>query len=489
MKVNRKNLMYLGFGSLLTLVILVIGGSRQSVVETDRSIQSYQSEVFQQTAYSTPIPQNAPNFVDAADESVHAVVHIKTEYERKPSRYNYFYDFHDFFEKRGRQGSRAVVATGSGVIISDDGYIVTNNHVVEGADNISVTLNDKRTYGANIVGTDPSTDLALIKVEANDLPYLVYGDSDQAKVGEWVLAVGNPFNLTSTVTAGIVSAKARNINILGPAAGSSAIESFIQTDAAVNKGNSGGALVNTNGELIGINAAIASGTGYYAGYSFAIPVNIVRKVVDDLLQYGRVQRAYIGVRITEVNSQLAKEQDLDKIEGVYIADVTENGSAGAAGIKAGDIILSVKGQDVNTVSELLGEVGQYRPGDVVDLAVKRDGDIRTYSLTLTDKYGKEVITKEAPREVVSLFGAEFETPDSETMKKLGIDYGVQISNLDRGSRLAKSGIEEGFIITRIDKTQVNSPSGVREILEGKRGGVLIEGIYPSGTVAYYGFGL
>ncbi len=489
MKVNRKNLMYLGFGSLITLVILVVSGSRQSAVDTGRSIQSGQDEVFQQTAYNTPIPQNAPNFIDAADESVHAVVHIKTEYERKPSMYDYFYDFHDFFERRGRQGSRAVVATGSGVIISDDGYIVTNNHVVEGADNISVTLNDKRTYEAKIVGTDPSTDLALIKVEATDLPYLVYGDSDKVKVGEWVLAVGNPFNLTSTVTAGIVSAKARNINILGPAAGSSAIESFIQTDAAVNKGNSGGALVNTNGELIGINAAIASGTGYYAGYSFAIPVNIVRKVVDDLLQYGRVQRAYIGVRITEVNSQLAEEQGLDKIEGVYIADVTENGSAEAAGIEPGDIILSVEGQDVNTVSELLGEVGQYRPGDVVDVAVKRDGDIRTYSLTLTDRYGKEVITKEAPTEVVSLFGAEFETPDSETMNKLGIDYGVQITNLDRGSRLAKSGIEEGFIITRIDKTQVNSPSDVREILEGKRGGVLIEGVYPSGTVAYYGFGL
>jgi Do/DeqQ family serine protease len=489
MKENKKNLMYLGVGSLLTLAILVIVGSRQSAVDPDRSIQSDQSEVFQQTAYSTPVPQNAPNFIDAADESIHAVVHIKTEYERKPSMYDYFYDFHDFFERRGRQGSRAVVATGSGVIISDDGYIVTNNHVVEGADNISVTLNDKRTYEAKIVGTDPSTDLALIKVEANDLPYLVYGDSDKVKVGEWVLAVGNPFNLTSTVTAGIVSAKARNINILGPAAGSSAIESFIQTDAAVNKGNSGGALVNTNGELIGINAAIASGTGYYAGYSFAIPVNIVRKVVDDLLQYGRVQRAYIGVRITEVNSQLAEEQGLDKIEGVYIADVTQNGSAEAAGIEAGDIILSVEGQDVNTVSELLGKVGQYRPGDVVDVTVKRDGDIRNYSLTLTDKYGKEVITKEAPSEVVSLFGAEFGTPDSETMNKLGIDYGVQITNLERGSRLAKSGMEEGFIITRIDKTQVNSPSDVREILEGKRGGVLIEGIYPSGTVAYYGFGL
>lgn len=489
MKVNRKNLIYLGLGSLLTIGILAMGGSGQSEVQTGRKIQDDEKEVFQQTSYSTPVPQNAPDFIEAADESVHAVVHIKTEYERKPSMYDYFYDFHDFFEKRGRQDNRTVVATGSGVIISEDGYIVTNNHVVEGADNISVTLNDKRTFEAKIVGTDPSTDLALIKVEAVDLPYLVYGDSDKVKVGEWVLAVGNPFNLTSTVTAGIVSAKARNINILGPAAGSSAIESFIQTDAAVNKGNSGGALVNTRGELIGINAAIASGTGYYAGYSFAIPVNIVRKVVDDLLQFGRVQRAYIGVRITEVNSQLADKEGLEKIEGVYIADVTENGSAEAAGIKPGDIIISLEGKDVNSVSELLGEVGQYRPGDIVNVRVKRDGRLKDYKLTLKDRYGREDLSREEPNEVVSLFGAEFKKPDRKIMEKLGIDYGVQITNINRDSRLASSGIEEGFIITRIDKTQVNEPSDVKEILEGRRGGVLIEGVYPNGTVAYYGFGL
>jgi S1-C subfamily serine protease len=303
--------------------------------------------------------------------------------------------------------------------------------------------------------------------------------------------VGNPFNLTSTVTAGIVSAKARNINILGPSAGgsASAIESFIQTDAAVNKGNSGGALVNTRGELVGINAAIASGTGYYAGYSFAIPVNIVRKVVDDLLQFGRVQRAYIGVRITDVTSELSDKEGIDKIEGVYVAGVTEDGAAQKAGIKEGDVIISIEDKQVNSVSQLLGEVGQYRPGDMVDVEVKRNGKYKTYRMTLTDSRGNKTLSEKAPEEEVTLFGASFKEPPRETLQKLNLDNGVQVKSLERNSRLAASGIEEGFIITRIDKKVINTPGDIKEILEGKRGGVLIEGVYPNGTVAYYGFGL
>lgn len=491
MKVNRKNFVYLISGSLLTFgLFLVLSFTKNSNEQLPENLRVTDQNVIHQAASVAPVLQNLPDFTVAAEESVHAVVHIRTEYERKPSMYDYFYDFHDFFERRSAPQSRSIVASGSGVIISDDGYIVTNNHVVEDADNIRVTLNDKRTYDAKIVGTDPGTDLALIKVEANDLPYLPYGNSDVVKVGEWVLAVGNPFNLTSTVTAGIVSAKARNINILGPTGGNSAIESFIQTDAAVNKGNSGGALVNTRGELIGINAAIASGTGYYAGYSFAIPVNIARKVVNDLLQFGRVQRAYIGVRITEVTDALAKQEGLDKIEGIYVSEVTQNGSAEKAGMKSGDVILAVEGHSVNTVSELLGEIGQYRPGDVVQVKVKRDERIMDYRLTLTDRRGNETIDESViENESMAFLGVTFEKASDKTLKKLGLENGVEVTNIDRGSRFAASGIEEGFIITRIDKKVIAEPGDIKELLEGRRGGVLIEGIYPNGTVAYYGVGL
>lgn len=489
MKINRKNILFALIGGLVAFAVafsVSYDPQDNEVNHKEATVDAKGNKMAHQTSYG-PSAQQAPDFTMASEESVHAVVHINTRSEQEGG----FYNFHDFFERRGQPRSREVRASGSGVIISQDGYIVTNNHVVEEADDINVTLNNKRTFEAKIVGTDPSTDLAVIKIEAEDLPYLVYGDSGELKVGEWVLAVGNPFNLTSTVTAGIVSAKARNINILGNrgAGSASAIESFIQTDAAVNKGNSGGALVNTQGELVGINAAIASGTGYYAGYSFAIPVNIVKKVVDDLLQFGRVQRAFIGVQIRDVTSELADEEGIDEIEGVYVAGVTESGAAKEAGIEEGDIIISVEGKDINSVSELLGEIGQYRPGDNVDVKVKRNGNYEMYSLTLTDSRGKETITAEAPSDELSLYGAVFERASNELLQKLNLENGVQVISLERDSRLASSGIEEGFIITRIDKKVIAKPQDIEEVLEGKRGGVLIEGVYPNGTVAYYGFGL
>jgi len=387
--------------------------------------------------------------------------------------------------------SRRAVATGSGVIISEDGYIVTNNHVVTNADNIEVTLNDKRTYEAKVIGTDPSTDLALIKIDETELPYLTYGNSENLEVGEWVLAVGNPFNLTSTVTAGIVSAKARDINILGRSIGEArtAIESFIQTDAAVNKGNSGGALVNTKGELVGINAAIASNTGSYTGYSFAIPVNIVEKVVNDLLQFGRVQRGYIGVTIREMNSQLAEEEGIEKLEGIYVEGVQEGSSAEKAGIQHGDIIISVDGQKVNSTSELIGYVGQFRPGDEVDVTVKRNGKTKQYSLTLTNEQGGTELSREEPDKAMALLGARFKEADPELLDKLGIDSGVQVVEIKQNSVLGRKGIEEGFIITRIDKERISSADDIKEIMKDKRGGILMEGVYPNGTRAYYGFGL
>lgn len=434
-------------------------------------------------------PMTLPDFTVAADQTIHAVVHIKTEYEnRRSSVYDYFFDFRDFFGDQGG-AQQPIIASGSGVIISPDGYIVTNNHVVSESDKIEVTLNNKRTYDAKVIGTDPSTDLALIKIDAKELPFMTFGNSDELKIGEWVLAVGNPFNLTSTVTAGIVSAKARNINILGsPDGSSSSIESFIQTDAAVNRGNSGGALVNTRGELVGINAAIASGTGYYAGYSFAIPSNLVRKVAADLRDYGTVQRAYIGVNIRELDNKLATEAGINDLHGVYVADVTDNGAAKEAGLKSGDVILKVENVSVNSPSELLEVVGQHNPGDKVDLVVRRNNKDMNFNVVLKNREGSTTLAKRDEFNATSLLGAEFR-PVGESLKEdLGIDYGIQITGLSNG-KLRNAGIREGFIITRIDGKDIKSEADLASALANKKGGVLVEGIYPNRTRAYYGFGL
>lgn len=342
---------------------------------------------------SHPVPQNLPNFVDAAENTVHAVVYIKTKMHQKSSVYDFFYDFFGNAQPKTQQ-QPMYMATGSGVIISKDGYIVTNNHVVQGAHEIEVVLNDKRSFQAELIGNDPSTDLAVIKINQDELPYLLFGNSDQVKVGEWVLAVGNPFNLTSTVTAGIVSAKARNINILGRG-NNSAIESYIQTDAAVNKGNSGGALVNTRGELIGINAAIASNTGSYTGYAFAIPSNLTQKVVGDLIQYGEPQRGYLGVSITEMNDELASAAGMDQIKGVYLVRVMKEGAAGRAGIEEGSIVLSIDGQEVNSSSELMSKVAQHRPGNTIHIRVFAKGLIKDYDITLRNVNGNTKVLSEA----------------------------------------------------------------------------------------------
>lgn len=433
-------------------------------------------------------PMVLPDFTVAANSTIHAVVHIQTQYQRKSSVYDYFFDFRDLFgDSDPRGGNSPIVASGSGVIVSPDGYIVTNNHVVAESDKVEVTLNDKRTYEATIVGTDPSTDLAVIKINAKDLPYLIYGNSDNLKIGEWVLAVGNPFNLTSTVTAGIVSAKARNINILGSPDGS-AIESFIQTDAAVNRGNSGGALVNTMGELVGINAAIASGTGFYAGYSFAIPANIVRKVAHDLVEFGTVQRGFMGVSIRELDSKLASEEGINDIKGVYISDVTENGSAKEAGLRAGDVIMNIEGVAVNSTSELLELIGQHRPGDKVNVAVRRDGRDMDFNVTLKNRDGNVSLVKREDVDVQSLLGAGF-VPVSEKLKTdLDIEYGVQVSVLKDG-KLRNAGVRQGFIITQVDGKPVGSVEDLGAVLGSKKGGILVEGIYPNRTRAYYGFGI
>ncbi|MCD4682226.1 MAG: Do family serine endopeptidase [Bacteroidales bacterium] len=451
--------------------------------ETQQEVSENNNLSVHQTNYTPRSAVIGPDFVDAADVTVHAVVHIKSELQQRNEVYNDFFDlFNDFFGGHQYRYNAPVVASGSGVIISSDGYIVTNNHVVQQASKLEITLNDRRSFEASIIGADPTTDLALVKIDVENLPFLTYGNSDEVKVGEWVLAVGNPFNLTSTVTAGIVSAKARNINILGEV---SAIESFIQTDAVVNRGNSGGALVNTDGELIGINAAIASNTGSYTGYSFAIPVNIVKKVMNDILNFGEIQRAYLGISFREIDSEFANEKGLKEIKGVYVVEVLDNGAADDAGIKQGDVIVRVNSTDINSKSSLLETIGTQRPGDEVRVYVMRDENLKEFKVTLRNRSGNTDIVK---KDKIEILGATFEALPQEDLDKLNISSGLRIVDL-RNGKFKSSGVREGFIIISVDKELVKSVDDLKFILEGKNGGTLIEGIYPNGQRAYYGVGL
>ncbi|HSO88198.1 MAG TPA: Do family serine endopeptidase [Draconibacterium sp.] len=421
-----------------------------------------------------------PDLTFAAEKSIHSVVHIATQSVRGGgwSSGNPFFD--EFFGLRNQQPQIAQ-GFGSGVIISADGYIITNNHVIEDAQNIKVILNDKREFEAKLIGTDPSTDIALLKVEAKDLQFLIYGNSNDLKLGEWVLAVGNPFNLTSTVTAGIVSARSRN---LGINTDQLSIESFIQTDAAVNPGNSGGALVNQQGNLVGINTAIASRTGSYTGYSFAVPVTIVKKVVDDLKEYGEVQRALLGVNIGDVDAEKAKELKLDKVEGVYVGGVPENGAAKSAGIKEGDVIIQVEGEQIKNTAELQEKISQYRPGDNVKVVVIRDNEKKQFTVTLRNKHGDT----EVVRDNNTTLGAEFEVVGEKEKEKLEINSGIKITKLDKG-KLKTSGMKEGFIITHVNKKPIYEVKDFKREIGNARGGILVEGIYPNGEQAYFVFGV
>jgi len=446
----------------------------------------------QLTSYSaSPSPQaQLPDLTQAAEKSVHAVVHITTKVKAQSygsESDNPLYDF--FFGPRGNNSQprgynrepEYNIGAGSGVIIGSEGYIVTNNHVIDEADNIEVVLNDNRKFTAKVIGRDPNTDIALVKIDAKDLPFLTWGSSEALKLGEWVLAVGNPFNLTSTVTAGIVSAKSRSIGIMS---GKMPLESFIQTDAAVNPGNSGGALVNASGELVGINAAIASNTGSYAGYAFAVPSSIARKVVNDLKQYGEVQRALLGIEMRPVDDDLTKEKSLGKIEGVYVARTTDEGAAHQAGIKAGDVIISVNGNLVNAPQQLSEQIGKYRPGDKVNITVKRNGDLKQFEVVLRNTKGDTSIVKES----FSILGAEFGPITAKDKERLKIDEGIQVINLSKG-KLKEAGVKIGFIITDINKSSVSSVEDIKRALSqsSSKKPVLVEGVYPGGEWTYYVF--
>ena len=479
-----------------TFFIALLGGASTILIE--KALEESSSEVSVvsnlsgpkiKQVNSTPFTESSVNFTKAAESTVNCVVHIKTLSEEK----NMFGNdpFYQFFY--GQKKPQLQQGSGSGVIISSDGYIVTNNHVVDHTEKIEVILNDKRSFEAEVIGKDPTTDLALIKIKAKELPAISYGNSDEVKIGEWVLAVGNPFNLTSTVTAGIVSAKGRNINIIenDPSQGLFPIESFIQTDAAVNPGNSGGALVNAQGDLIGINAAIASNTGSYAGYSFAIPVNIVKKIVADLVEFGAVQRAFIGVTIRDIDAPFAEKNGIKNLNGVYVSGLTDGGAAEEAGIKTGDIITKVNDVNVKNVAELQEQIGKYRPGDKITVTVDRSGKLSDFKTVLKNKEGTlGLFKKEISNEAGSELGAMFESCSTEDCKNLKISGGVRINQLNAG-KLAAAGIKEGFVITAIDNKKVKSVSELNTLLKNKNGGTLIQGIYPNapGKTFYYGIGL
>ncbi|MDB4581594.1 Do family serine endopeptidase [Draconibacterium sp.] len=445
-------------------------------------------------------------FTDVAKKVMPAVVHIKStqlqnaSYQngnnQNPNREQFDDDIFRYFfgpDARGegpqqwQQVPEARVAAGSGVIINEDGYIVTNNHVIENADDIEVALDDNRVFKAKVIGTDPSTDLALIQIKERNLPHVALVNSDEVEVGEWVLAIGNPFNLNSTVTAGIVSAKGRNINILQDR---SAIESFIQTDAAINPGNSGGALVNLKGGLVGINTAIASPTGAYAGYGFAVPANIVSKVVEDLQKYGMVQRGYLGLIIRSVDGNLAKEKDLDVTEGVYVDSIASNSAAGEAGIKVGDVIQEVNEIPVETSAKLLENIGSHHPGDKVSLKINRKSKEEEYLVTLRNKDGNEKIVRRDSKEVLDVLGVELEEIDHKTARKNDIDGGIRVTKLFNGKLRRNTEIKVGFIITKVDGKSIKSVDEFVNYLENKKGGIMIEGIYEDYPGSYYyAFGL
>jgi S1-C subfamily serine protease len=357
--------------------------------------------------------------------------------------------------------------------------------VVENSDNVSVTLHNDKEYEAELVGTDPATDLALLKIDVEGLPNLTFGNSQDMKLGEWVLAVGNPFNIGTTVTAGIVSAKGRNVGILQQRSGQNqlAIESFIQTDAAVNKGNSGGALVNKEGELIGINAAIASPTGSYSGYSFAIPSEIAKKVVQDLIKYGEVQRAVLGVQIRNVNDQLAKERDLETLEGAFIVGVKRDGSADRAGIKPGDVVTRINEKQINDVAELQTTINSYNPGDEVMVTVRRNGDEKEFEVTLRNRQGGTELIRE--QQAMKELGAKFKPVQKEEEQRTGVSQGVQVVSLEEG-KLSESGVREGFIIISINGRKVNDVDDIRALYnQASKGQSLeFEGLYPGGDYIY-----
>lgn len=443
--------LFSAIGGLLSLGAYKLFIEKPQVV-IEKTVVSEPAAV--KTNFTSAVTNSMENtdFTIAAEKTLNAVVHVKnTSYKtvRDP--------FAEFFYGQGSGSKKySQIGTGSGVIISYDGYIITNNHVIRNATEIEVTLNNRKTYNADLIGTDPINDIALLKISADELPYITFGDSDGIKIGEWVLAVGNPYNLTSTVTAGIISAKGRDLD------GNSSIDSFIQTDAAVNPGNSGGALVNIRGELIGINTAITSRTGSFIGYSFAVPSNIAKKVIEDIMEYGDVQKAILGVRGGELNNKIAENLHIDKTEGFYISEVTENSGAKNAGLKARDIIVKLNDVKISTYADLKGYINSKRPNDVITVTYLRDG---------VEKKANVVLTKNEVTTIQSL-GLEIKNLKSNELKKLKISNGVKVIGISNRELIAY-GVKEGYVLTAINNQKIYSVDDVNNIISDKDQGEIL----------------
>ncbi|MDC3242508.1 trypsin-like peptidase domain-containing protein [Flavobacteriaceae bacterium] len=418
---------------------------KPTVVKTHELIELPPKVVANYETNTVNLESLNPNFVTAAENTINTVVHVQNTAigRRQMTMEDLFF---------GRQSQRPQIGTGSGVIISSDGYIITNNHVIKGAESIMITTNNNKTYDAELIGTDPKTDIALLKINAdNDLPYSTFGDSDTSKIGEWVLAVGNPFNLNSTVTAGIISAKSRNLDQTG-----TNTQSFIQTDAAVNPGNSGGALVNIRGELIGINTAITSQTGSYIGYSFAVPSNIARKVIADIMEFGNVQNGILGVMGGELNGKNAEDLGVNETEGFFISEVQKRSGADKAGLKRGDIIKKIDGTNITKFADLKGFLSTKRPNDIVNVTILRDQEITVIPVTL---YKNTTVN-------IAVIGT-LKKPSKEELEKHNLDYGLVISNLNNRyqSEWIDDGVNEGSIVTAINGEKLNTVEQVEQLLE------------------------
>ena len=497
---NKTTKMILGIAAVIAVSAGVAGLTAYSMMPEKQSQNLSFEEVFPQSTHTRLAALDATqmqpvDLTKAAENSVHAVVHIKSTQESKTQTVTVrdpFYEFFgDMFGNRGGQQRQVQtperVGFGSGVIISSDGYIVTNNHVIDKADVISVKLNDGREFKGRIIGTDPSTDLALVKIEGEDLPTIPVGDSNQLKIGEWVLAVGNPFNMASTVTAGIVSAKARSLGVYN-----NGVESFIQTDAAINQGNSGGALVNAQGELVGINSVLYSPTGAYSGYGFAIPTSIMTKVIADLKQYGTVQRAMLGIKGTPIDDEQqlmdekTKEQvkELGASEGVWVREIVEGGSA-AGVLQENDVIIGIDGKRVKNFAGLQEALAQHRPGDKVTVKILRDKKEKNVEMTLKNEQGTTKVVKDTGMEIL---GAAFREVPQETKQQLRLNGGLEVTGVTEG-KMKEAGVRKGFIILKANGQSVKTVEQLEEIVKQASRStepvLFLNGVFPSGKRAYY----
>ena len=459
------------FGVVKACTPKLISEGEAAVLSADGS--SYRTVNLAQTEY--------PDFTYAAESAVDAVVYVQVTIKQKQNTIqDPFFKF--FFGDQMGPQSREQKASGSGVIIRSDGYIVTNNHVVDGASTVDVTLNNNQTYPAKVVGTDPATDVAILKIDADGLPVVPFGDSDKLRLGQWVIAIGSPYDLRSTITAGIISAKGRQMH---HAPGEFKIESFIQTDAAVNPGNSGGALVNQKGELVGVNTAIISQTGSYTGYSFAVPSNIVRRIAEDLIDFGSVKRALLGVTMSPIDDKKAKEMKLLAPKGVYVEEVMKGGAADKAGIKKGDVIIAVDSTEITTPSSVQEKVSSYHPGDKAAIRIVRDGNEKTLEVTFQGT-SMETGSKDVDGSV-AFYGAKLKEASKETLQRAGLRAGVEIVSVGPG-KVQDAGASEGFVILYVNDEPVRKPEDVINIAKKAKRAVYVEGVDTDGRAAYFAFG-